>query len=106
MKLSREEAHKIIDRMFDASEPMEVSAISIKAEPDVPLSETPKDKRVIRTKSTGDRVYLIDETAKTKAWVTTEDILTKLGFTQADVQEVDDSALVGYAMTASIYKVD
>lgn len=68
--------------------------------------ELPKDKRVIRTKSTGDRVYLVDETAKTKAWVTSEDILTKLGYSQADVQEVEDSSLVGYAMTASIYKAD
>lgn len=66
----------------------------------------PKDKRVIRTKSTGDRVYLIDETAKTKAWVTSSEILEKLGFSMADVEEVDDSSLVGYAMTASVYKVD
>lgn len=104
MKLSREEAHKIIDRMFDASEPREVSAISIKTEPDVP--ETPKDKRVIRTKSTGDRVYLIDETAKTKAWVTSPEILEKLGFGLNDVEDIDDKDLVGYAMTASVYKVD
>lgn len=74
--------------------------------PEEPKRELPKDKRVIRTKSTGDRVYLIDETAKTKAWVTSAEILEKLGFTMADVEEVDDSALVGYAMTASVYKVD
>src|SRR4051812_21676120 len=54
-----------------------------------PKRELPKDKRVIRTKSTGDRVYLIDETAKTKAWVTSAEILEKLGFTMADVEEVE-----------------
>lgn len=73
--------------------------------PEEPKRELLKDKRVIRTKSTGDRVYLIDEVAKTKAWVTSAEILDKLGFTMTDVEEVDDSALVGYAMTASIYKI-
>jgi hypothetical protein len=71
-----------------------------------PKRELPKDKRVIRTKSTGDRVYLIDETAKTKAWVTSPEILGKLGFELSDVQDVDDSDLLGYAMTASLYRVE
>lgn len=68
--------------------------------------ELPKDKRVVRTKSTGDRVYLIDETAKTKAWVTSPEILTKLGFELSDVQDVEDSEMLGYAMTASVYRVE
>lgn len=95
------ELHNLIDEWAAKEFPVTIEF----AAPTEPARELPKDKRVIRTKSTGDRVYLIDEVAKTKAWVTTEDILTKLGFTQADVQEVDDSALVGYAMIASIYKI-
>lgn len=75
--------------------------------PDAEIKPARTDgKRVIRTKSTGDRVYLIDETAKTKAWVTSPDILEKLGFTLNDVEDIDDSALVGYAMTASVYRVE
>lgn len=68
--------------------------------------ETPKGKRVIRTKSTGDRVYVIDEVAKTKAWVTSPEILTKLGFELSDVEDVDDKDLLGYAMIASVYRVE
>jgi hypothetical protein len=66
----------------------------------------PEGKRVIRTKSTGDRVYLLDDVEKTKAWVTSPEILAKLGFEASDVEEVEDTSLLGYHMTASIYKVD
>lgn len=62
-------------------------------------------KRAVRTKSTGDRVYLVDDNAKTKAWITSPDVLDKLGFSMADVQDVEDSSLLGYQMAASIYKV-
>lgn len=81
----------------------------VSPEPTAAIEDKPErtdGKRVIRTKSTGDRVYLIDETAKTKAWVTSPEVLDKLGFTLNDVQDVEDSSLVGYAMTASLYKVD
>lgn len=63
-------------------------------------------KRAIRTKSTGDRVYVVDDNAKTKAWVTSPEILSKLGFEMADVQDVEDSSLLGYTMQPSVYKVD
>lgn len=63
-------------------------------------------KRAVRTKSTGDRVYLVDDNAKTKAWVTSPEILSKLGFELPDVQDVEDSSLLGYQMVPSIYKVD
>lgn len=63
-------------------------------------------KRAIRTKSTGDRVYLIDDNAKTKAWVTSPEILTKLGFTMNDVVDLEDSVLVSYQMSPSIYRID
>lgn len=78
----------------------------------VDVPEKPKDKRVVRTKSTGDRVYYIDEVAKTKQWVAGTqtkpgpELLKELGFEMSDVEEVDDSSLLGYTMGASIYKVD
>jgi hypothetical protein len=69
-------------------------------------------KRAIRTKDTGDNVYLIDDIAKTKAWVTATkpetgpDTLRKLGFEMSDVQEVESRSLIGYQQMRAIYKVD
>ena len=73
-----------------------------------PERTTPEGKRVVRTKTSGDRVYLLDDTQnpKTRAWVTNEDILNKLGFTQADVIEVDDVEMMKYNMAPAVYKVD
>lgn len=68
--------------------------------------ERTDNKRAIRTKSTGDRVYIIDDSAKTKAWVTSPEVLTKLGFTMEDVEDLEDNQLVGYQMAPSIYRVD
>lgn len=96
------ELHKLIDEWAAKQGNGEITF----QEPEEPKKELPKDKRVIRTKSTGDRVYLIDEKAKTKAWVTSPEVLEKLGFGLNDVEDVEDKDLVGYAMTASIYKVD
>lgn len=63
-------------------------------------------KRAVRTKSTGDRVYLIDDNAKTKAWITSPEILTKLGFGMNDVVDLEDSELISYAMSPSVYRID
>lgn len=63
-------------------------------------------KRAVRTKSTGDRVYLVDDNAKTKAWITSPEILAKLDFEMGDVVDLDDKDLVDYQMSPSIYKVE
>lgn len=77
-------------------------------EPEEPEEERvlPEGKRVVRTKSMGDRVYLLDEEKKTRAWVTNATILDQLGFRMEDVAEVEDSELLGYQMTAAIYRVN
>jgi hypothetical protein len=123
--MTREEAHKMIDEIFDrkkmlesnqAAEPWpedgmptpfeeidaEVSAVS---EPETE-AEVPVDKRVVRTKSSGDRVYMLDEVRKTRQWVTNPDVLKGLGFAPEDVKEIDDLDLLKYQMAAAIYKVD
>lgn len=64
------------------------------------------NKRVVRTKSSGDRVYCIDEDKKLRQWVTNPDVLKGLGFEASDVQEVDDNELLSYAMGPALYKVD
>lgn len=73
---------------------------------DEPERVLPEGKRVVRTKSTGDRVYLLDENKKTRAWVTNSQILDQLGFVMEDVVEVDDNELLNYQMVAAIYRVD
>lgn len=68
----------------------------------------PEGKRVARTKSSGDRVYLLDDTTDppTRAWVTNAELLDPLGFIMEDVVEVEDSELLKYNMAAPIYKVE
>src|SRR3954463_2453285 len=100
--MTREEAiklHQFIDTLIEADAPAP-------EEPGEPTRELPEGKRAVRTKSTGDRVYLIDEIAKTKAWITSPEILGKLGFELSDVDDVDDASLLGYSMTASVYRVE
>lgn len=71
-----------------------------------PERKLPEGKRVVRTKSTGDRVYFIDEVKKTRQWVTNPDILKSLGFEMGDVVEVDDNELLKYQMGSALYRVD
>lgn len=68
-------------------------------------TEKMKDKRVVRTKTSGDRVYLLDEIAKTRQWVTTPEILTALGFSATDVNEVEEVEFLKYGMGPAIYKM-
>lgn len=98
--MTREEAHKLVDHIFDVD--------GLPAEPEAPAEErkTPEGKRVVRTKSSGDRVYLLDEEKKTRQWVTNGDILTKLGFEMEDVTEVEDADLLKFNMGPALYRID
>jgi len=73
--------------------------------------ELPKDKRVVRTKTHGDRVYLFDEVAKTRQWIAGQppillgpDLLVLLGFEMSDVVEVNDMEFLKYEQGAAITK--
>ncbi len=72
---------------------------------DVPQRNLPKDKRVVRTKTSGDRVFLLDEKAKTRQWITSPTILEGLGFEHSDVAEVEDMELLKYNMAAALYAI-
>lgn len=61
-------------------------------------------KRVVRTKTSGDRVYYLDDVAKTRQWVANPDVLQSLGFEMADVVDIDDSTLITYSMGQALYK--
>ena len=103
--MTREEAHKLVDQIFDA-EPVEGEKVADVATKIEVKKELPKDKRAVRTRTSGDRVYLLDEIEKTRQWVTTAEILEKLGFSLNDVVEVDDNVMMGYKMGPAIFKVD
>lgn len=73
---------------------------------ETPARVLPEGKRVVRTKSSGDRVYCIDETKKTRQWVTNPEVLKGLGFEIEDVKEIEDSELLRYNMGPALYKVE
>lgn len=109
MSITRDEAHKLVDEIFDNIAGEEEQG------PIEPVEETeaeaaprilPYGKRVVRTKSSGDRVYYLDEVKKTRRWVTNPQILDGLGFEATDVTEVEDSELLRYQMGPAIYRLD
>lgn len=73
---------------------------------EAPARVLPEGKRVVRTKSSGDRVYLLDDEKKTRQWVTTSENLTALGFIMEDVQTIEDSELLDFKMASAIYRVE
>ncbi len=76
------------------------------SEPDTaPDRELPKDKRAVRTKSSGDRVYILDDQTKTRRWVTNPEVLKSIGFEISDVVEVDDNELLSYQMAPALYRI-
>lgn len=88
------------------------SSADVSPEPTAAVLDKPKrsdGKRAVRTKSTGDRVYLLfkdTDGINKKAWITTPDIREALGFSDSDVEHLEDSELISYQMAPSIYKVD
>ena len=67
-----------------------------------PVRELPKDKRVVRTNSSGDRVFLLDEVKKTRSWVSKPEVLDASGFTMADVVTIEDEELLKYGQSAPL----
>ena len=108
--MTREEAHQLVDALFDinendkttlvATEPIEAEVVE-----ETPARVLPEGKRAVRTKSSGDRVYCLDEVKKTRQWVTNPQILNGLGFQSEDVVEVDDSELLKYQKGPALYKL-
>lgn len=83
----------------------EITEVESAQEPDLKERTLPEGKRVVRTKSSGDRVYYLDEDKKTRQWITNPEVLQGLGFEIGDVVEVEDQELLGYNMAAALYKV-
>lgn len=62
-------------------------------------------RRVVRTKTTADRVYYIDEDKGTRQWVTNPEVLANLGFSMEDVKEIDDDEMLKYQQSQALYRV-
>lgn len=99
--MTREEAHKLIDRMFDMDQTLISELVGDSTEV---KRELPEGKRVVRTKTSGDRVYLLDDAEKTRHWIANPDVLTNLGFNMSDVIEVEDAEMIKYRMATALYK--
>ena len=95
----KRQLNEVVDR-WSTAKPVEAEVETVEE----PKRELPKDKKVVRTKSQGDRVYLLDEVAKTRQWVTTPELLDELGFNLGDVVEIDDTEMIKYQMSQAIYK--
>jgi len=67
-----------------------------------PKRELPEGKRVVRTKTHGDKVFYLDEVKKTRQWVVTPEVLQSLKFEATDVEEVLDGELLKYQMASPI----
>jgi hypothetical protein len=113
---AREDIHKLIDDYFDklggplaeasvgaplpmtgtkpyADTPEEV----VEAKPvEVPTNTRADGTRVVRSKSSGDKVYLLNDNDMTKRWVVSPEVLRGLGFDFADVQDVSDLDFLKY----------
>lgn len=84
-----------------------VSPTGTDTAPNAPAEPTHNDKnqRVVRTKTSGDRVYMLDEANKTRQWVTSPEILDALGFTLNMVSEIPEPEFLKYTMGPAIYKL-
>lgn len=108
MSITLEEAHELVDQIF-SQQGVLAPAVAPEVEPDEDFEDevlAPANARIVRTKSSGDRVYYLDEDKKTRQWVTNPQVVDDLGFRMEDVQEVDDEELLKYQMAAALYKVD
>lgn len=110
MSMTREEAHKLVDELFDniagTSEEGPIEAVEAEVVEEIKEDRVlPEGKRAVRTDSSGDRVYLLDEVKKTRQWITNPQILEGFGFEQTDVVKVEDNELLKYQMGPALYKL-
>jgi hypothetical protein len=111
--MTREEAHNLVDNLFDNEHsttdvPANAGVAHVTVTDQVidatPTRVLPEGKRVVRTKSSGDRVFLLDDNEKTRQWVTNEKVLASLGFEFSDVGEIEDDKLTEFRMAPALYR--
>lgn len=106
MSLNIVKLHQLIDQW--AADERATQETPAAAEAEIvaePVRITPEGQRVVRTKTQGDRVFLLDDNKKTRQWLTKPEIVGGVGFSMADVQEVDETEFLKYNMGAAIYRL-
>jgi hypothetical protein len=111
MSMTREEAHKLVDELFDNVAGTDNDGpIEPSVEPEVldlgQAKVVKKNGKVVRTKSSGDRVYHLDDDKGTRRWITNPQVLEGLGFTLDDVTDIEDAELLKYQMGPALYRVE
>lgn len=105
--MTREEAIKLVNEIFDAKENLnQHTMVDEAAELAIPRDEPeeekkrelPEGQRVVRTSNTGDRVYLLDDNTKLRHWLQNPTALENAGFQMGDVVEVEDTEMLKYQM--------
>ncbi len=99
--MDREEAHQLVDKLFDLQTPDEKED-AVKAED----RKLPEGKRLVSTKGQGDRRYELDEVAKTRRWLSNPEVLEARGWKMDDAIEITDEELANYRMGPAIFRAD
>lgn len=105
----QERVNKVVDAGNELVGFAKRGVVANDATPDkveAPARKLPEGKRVVRTKTSGDRVYLLDDNKKTRQWLTNPEVLKATGFGLEDVVEIDDTKFHKYTMAQPIYKVE
>lgn len=103
----KQDIYKLIDQYFEAyfakptADTPEVSEGEVVDSTPTVKKELPEGKRAVRTKTTGDRVYLLDEKEMTKRWITSPEVLEGMGFGLADVVEIEDAEFHKYKISTA-----
>lgn len=87
----------------DTSDADDGNANAAEAEPDS-RPDHDANHRVVRTKQSADRVYLIDAAKKTRQWMTNPAVVESYGFNMGDVEEIDDDELLQYQQGQAIFE--
>lgn len=109
IELFLELAHRL-DVRLDENKIAELSTPDGRVPDPAPQGDSSEEKpdhagneRVVRTATSGDRVYLLNETDKTRQWVTNTEILAQRGFALNDVTEITDDELMKYQQKQALY---
>lgn len=107
----REFVHAAVDEAITqwtagaALEQTSPTSTNIEVIDETPIRTLPEGKRIVRTKSGGDRVYLLNEDKMTRHWLTNPEVVKDQGFELGDAVEVEESELHKYAMGPAIHKL-
>ncbi len=111
--MTRNELHQIIDSYLDEVEGKTTATVTFERPTEdteeveeAVVEEKPKtdpDTRVVRSKGTGDKVYLLNDKEMTKRWITSPQVLEGLGFGMGDVGEIPDLELSKYKPVSAAF---